>query len=60
VNRVPPSGRRAAPPVRRGQATEAFSTMLPILAIDNGLLNIGVLVLVLAVAIGAITAGSRR
>lgn len=51
---------RAAPPVRRGQATEATGTMHPTLAIDNGLLNIGVLVLVLAVAIGAIAAGARR
>ena len=30
------------------------------LAIENGLLNVGVLVLVAAVVIGAITAGSRR
>jgi hypothetical protein len=36
-------------------------TALPrTLAVDNGLLNLGVLVLVLAVVVGAITAGSRR
>jgi len=34
--------------------------MPPTLAVDNGLLNVGVLVLILAVVIGAITAGSRR
>lgn len=34
--------------------------MDPTLAVDNGLLNVGVLVLVAAVVIGAITAGSRR
>jgi hypothetical protein len=34
--------------------------MDPTLAVDNGLLNVGVLVLILAVVIGAITAGSRR
>jgi hypothetical protein len=30
------------------------------LAIENGLLNVGVLVFVAAIIIGAITAGSRR
>lgn len=30
------------------------------LAIENGLLNVGVLVFIAAVIIGAITAGSRR
>ena len=34
--------------------------MEPTLAVDNGVLNVGALVLLAAVVIGAITAGSRR
>ncbi|MEY3361852.1 MAG: hypothetical protein RL531_1571 [Actinomycetota bacterium] len=60
------SGRASGPTTE--DATEATGPMDPTLhtalprtlAVDNGLLNLGVLVLVLAVVVGAITAGSRR
>lgn len=50
----------AGPADRAGDHLRRVRAMTNALAIENGLLNVGVLVFVAAVIIGAITASSRR
>lgn len=53
-------GPAAGPADRAGDHQRRVRAMTNALAIENGLLNVGVLVFVAALIIGAITAGSRR
>ena len=53
-------GPAAGPADRAGDHQRRVRAKTNALAIENGLLNVGVLVFVAAIIIGAITAGSRR